>query len=295
VPNVEWDVVQSIVSPYATLQLNTVLPLGGRDYGFIYMVRHDGYKIVPAKFRLVQDSISQADGSSLQQPLIDGMVATLRIEYWTDLRDAAGDRKPACGEDVRLMNEELSGVLNSLRVWTADPNNNQRYIWLPTGTGGIHRMLTNVLLVAWPEPTQDPPIVSQTFSLGTPLPYAISENETTTDIADGGSATITNPGNASVYPVFIIDGPTSACTITNTTTGAAIIYDASRPGASPIAGGHFVEIDSFQGTVILDGSVDDTYIAAIDPTSVFFPLAPDAQTITAAGADIHIRWNPAYV
>jgi len=95
--------------------------------------------------------------------------------------------------------------------------------------------------------------------------------------------------------VFIIDGPTSSCTITNTTTSAAIIYDASRPGANPIAAGHFVEIDSFQGTVILDGSVNDEYIAAIDPTSVFFPLAPGAQTISVTGADIHIRWNPAYV
>ena len=303
-PNVEWSVPQTIVSPYMTLPLNTPLPLGSRDNEFFFMVRPDGYKIVPAKFRLVQDSVSQADGSSLQQPLIDGMVATMKVEYWVAPRgdlaaltiagaDSEGGVTPSA--DLVTMNEMLSGVLNSLRVWTADPNNNQRYMWLPTGSGGIHRMLTNVLLVAWPEPGQDPPIVSQTFSLGTPLPYAISESETTTDIAAGGSATITNPGNASVYPVFIIDGPTSSCTITNTTTGATIIYDASRPGASAIASGHFVEIDSFQGTVILDGSVDDTYIAAIDPTSVFFPLAPGAQTITAAGADIHIRWNPAYV
>lgn len=295
-PNVEWDVAQTLVSPYATLDLNTVIGVG-RDNAFFYMVRPDGYQIVPGKFRAVIDSVSQADGSSLQPPFIDGLVATLKVSYWTVARGSAlGDRKPACDEDLRLMHETLMGVLNSLRVWTTDPNTMQRYLWTPTGTGD-RRMLTNALLTGqWPVPDMsNEPEVSVTFQIGTPYPYAIDATEVDTVIASGGSAAITNPGNAAQAPVMRVAGATSAFTITNTTTGQKVVYDSTRPGAVAIAGGHFAEIDFFQGSIFLDGNGADL-VAGLDPTQTdFFPLEPGAQTIGMSGATVTILHNGAWV
>lgn len=286
----------SLVSPFGSLDLNTVLPLaGGRDKSFLYLVRPDGYEIVPGKYRAVIDSISQADGASLQEPLIDGMVATLKIEFWTvDRGSEIGDRAPACGEDVRLMNEELMGVLNSLRQWSSDPNTMQRYLWTPTGLGS-DRMLNNVLLAAWPVPTHDPPIVAQTIKLGTPFPYAIAAGETTLTITAGGSATVTNNGNAPTYPVFRAKGTTSAFTITNGATALEISYDSSRPGAVTINNPDYGEILCFQGTIFLNGNGADL-VAGFDPNVTdLFPFIPGAQTVSVTGADVDIFFNDAFV
>lgn len=295
-PNVEWDVAQTLVSPYATLDLNTVVNVG-RDNAFFYMVRPDGYQIVPGKFRAVIDSVSQADGSSLQPPFIDGLVATLKVSYWTVGRGSElGDRKPACDEDLRLMHQTLMGVLNSLRVWTTDPNNMQRYLWTPTGAGD-RRMLTNVLLTGqWPTPDMsNEPEVSLTFQIGTPYPYAIDATEIDTVIASGGSAVLTNAGNAAQSPVMRVAGATSAFTITNSTTGQTIIYDASRPGGTPIPGGSYAEIDCFQGSIFMNGDGADLS-ASLDPETLdLFLLEPGAQTVGITGAGVTILANNAWL
>lgn len=296
-PNLEWSVPMTIVSPYATLALNTVLPLGGRDNAFFFMVRPDGYQIVPGKFRSVVDSVSQADGSSLEPPFIDGLVATVKVSYWTEVRGStSAERAPACGDDLRLMNEMLMGVLNSLRVWTTDPNNDQRYLWTPTGAGD-QRMLTNVLLTGqWPTPDQsNEPEVSMTFQLGTPYPYAIDLTEVDVTIAASATAVVTNAGNAAQQPVMRVAGPTSAFTITNVTTGEEIVYDASRPGGAPIAGGHFAEIDTFQGSIFLDGNGADLSAGLNPEETDLFPLQPGSQTIGIDGADLTILTNAAWL
>lgn len=295
--NLEWDVAMTIVSPFklAGLDLNTVLPLAGRDYAFRFQVLPDGYKVSPGKFRAVADSVSQADGSSLQPPFFDGMVATMEIHYFVCPRGDEGSAEPACGDDLRQMNELLVGVLNSLRTWTADPNNDQRYIWTPTGLGD-RRMLTNVMLASLPVEIvkNDPRTYGLTFSLGSPYAYAINATQTDTAIAAAGSDSLDNTGNADSYPVIKVHGATSAFTITNEETGAQIIYDSGRPGAVAIGGGSYAEIDTFQGSIFLNGDGADL-VAGLDPTSVLFPLAPGAQTISVTGAAIDILWNSAVV
>lgn len=295
-PNIEFDIPQTIVSPYlpAGLLINQPLPVAADGNAYFFMVRPAGYKIAPAKFRAVTDSISQADGSSIQPPFIDGLVATMTVEYWVAVAGDTNNMELACGDDVRIMNEMLVGVLNSLRVWTADPNNDQRYLWTPTGLGS-QRMLTDVILAAWPEPALDPPNVQQTFSLGTPFPYAIDIAEIDTVITDGSSTAIANAGNASQSPVMRVAGPTSAFTITNTTTGQEIVYDSSRPGAVAIGSGDYAEIDFFQGSIFLNGNGADL-VAGLDPLLTdLFTLNPGSQTISITGADVTVLSSPAWL
>ena len=294
-PNVEFDVGMEIVGPYIPggLLINQPITPLVNNAAFYFQVRPGGYQIVPGKFRSVIDSISQADGASLQQPYIDGLVATMTIEYWEADRGDIAALNPACAENARLMDQMLMGVLNSLREWTTDPNNDQRYIWTPTGAAD--RLLTNVLLASWPTLTLDPPLVSRTFSLGTPFPYAIDIAQLSPTITDGGSAVLTNNGNAKFSPVMQVQGPTTVFLITNEATGETLSYDGTRPGAVAIAGGHYAEIDFFQGSIFLDGSGADL-VAGLDPVATdFFTLAPGAQTISITGADVVVLYNHAYV
>lgn len=286
--NVEWDVPMTLLSPYATLDLNTVLPLVGNDAPF-YMVQPP-YQIVPAKFRPVSDSISQADGSSLQPPYIDGLVATLSVKYYVATRGDPAAKEPACAEDLRLMHQTLMGVLNSLRAYTADPQAQQRYLWTPTGLGD-RRMLTDVLLASWPTVAYDGKEVTVTFSLGTPFPYAVDATEIDTVIADGTYVGVTNNGNAADSPVIEVAGATSVFTIENMETGEIVAYNGST-----IPGGHFAEIDFFKGTIFLDGSGADL-IDGFDPNITdFWLLAPNTTTMVhVVGANITVKSSNSWV
>lgn len=290
--NLEWSVLQAITSPYATLLLNEPLPLSGRDYGFLYLVKPDGYQVSPGKFRPTVDSISQADGSSIQPAYIDGLVATLTVSFWLQKRGVDGEREPACGEDLRLMNEQLMGVVNSLRSYSTDPAADQRYLWTPTGYGD-QRMLTDVILAAWPAPTIDVPEVSVTFALASPFPYAIDATETSTPIAAGGTAVVSNAGNASQSPVIRVHGPSTEFVVENLDTGQLVSYsDASDPGSLNIPAGHYVELDFFRGSATLSGGAGTDVIAGLDLGATdFFLLAPGSQTLSLSaggtgGADV---------
>ncbi len=295
-PNTEFDVPMEIVGPYLPggLLLNQPITPLVNDAAFYFLVRPSGYQIVPGKFRSVIDSISQADGVSMQQPYIDGLVATMTIEYWEADRGDIAALNPACAENARLMDQMLLGVLNSLRHWTADPNNLQRYIWTPTGAGS-DRLLTNVLLASWPTLTLDPPIVARTFSLGTPYPYAIDVSQLSPLLADGSTTVLTNNGNAKFSPVMRVHGATTVFLIENNTTAQFVSYDGTRPGAVTIAGGHFAEIDFFQGSIFLDGSGADL-IAGLDPALTdFFTLDPGANSITVTGAGVTVLYNDSWL
>lgn len=290
--NLEWDVPMTIQSPYATLELNQVLPLAGRNNAFYYLVAPDGYQVSPAKFRPVSDSIGQADGSSLQPPFIDGLVASLTVKFYVVTRGVEGETEPACGEDLRLMNQTLMGVLNSLRSYTADPAADQRYLWTPTGLGD-RRMLTDILLASWPPPSYDGKEVTVSFQLASPFPYAIDATEITTSIAAGGTAVVSNNGNASQSPVIRVHGPSTAFVVENLTTGQLVSYsDAADPGLLNVLAGHYVELDFFRGSATLSGGAGTDVISGIDfASSDWFKLAPGSQTLSLSlggtgGADV---------
>lgn len=299
----EWGVRHTLISPEGSLDLNVAI--GGvldSGLGALYLLKPNPYKILPAKLRPVSDSISQADGSSLQPPYIDGLVASLYLEFWvqTDPNEETSDRSPACAADLRQMGELLTLHLNSLRSYSDDPGDDQRLVWYPDGYGDS-RLIDSVLVAAWEDP--DPfdssggSGMSVTFELATPFPYAIDGTEIDTTIDDGDTATITNAGNAAQSMVTRSHGPSSGFEILNNDTGQQVLYsDALDPGSLTIPSGHYVEIDWFYGTATLSGGSGTNVIAGIDPTATdFWKLAPGDNSISVMGADTDFLSNNAWL
>lgn len=290
--NLEWDVPHAIVSPQGTLHLNIAGPALSSGLFPVFLIQPTPYSIVPASFRSVRDNISQADGSSLQPPFLSGLLASLDVQYQTQhYPDDGSDRSPACGADLRQMDERLTLHLNALRSFSSTPTVNQRLQWTPRGYGG-DRMITAVLLAAWLAPDfSNSPLATTSFQIATPFPYAIDAAQTDTAIAAGGTGVVVNGGNATQMPIMRAYGPTSAFVIENQHTAELLSYDGGRPGAVSIAAAHYAEIDCFAGTIRLDGTGADL-IAGLDPTFTdFFGLVPGSQTIAATGANIHVLSN----
>ncbi len=103
------------------------------------------------------------------------------------------------------------------------------------------------------------------------------------------------------YPVVIVDGPFSAFTLENQTSGLTIVYDSARPGGQSVGGGDIAEIDTFRNTIYLGiGGApgdDDNLKPNIDPLqSDYFTLEPGSNTILISGADatflVNNAWHP---
>ncbi len=296
--NLEWSAVQTIVTPYGDVLLNEQMAPSSDGMAWLFLVAIDGYSVVPAKFRPVTDSFSQADGMSIQPPWIDGMVATLDVQYMVCPSGNLVAAEPACDEDLRLMDEYLMGCLNSLRALPQDVTT-QQYRWRPSGAS-VDRLLNGVMLAAWPAPdfSHGPPEVRTSVQLASPYPYAVDDESTTYSIADGSSAEVWNHGNCDYLPVIKANGMTSAFVLEDLDSGLLASYDSSRPGAASIPSGHWAEIDFFAGSVELDGSPleADNLIAGLDPQATnLFPLPPGATHLAASGAAIDVCVSPAWV
>lgn len=291
-PNLEWEVPHAIESPEGTLVLNVPDVVTGR----CFRVYPDGYRIVPS-LRVTQDNISQADGSVLHPRWKTGMVATMRVAFHiAEGGDGVSDYVPACGADLREMDDELALHLNALRQLTTTT---QRLLWTPTGYGQ-QRMLDQVQLLSWPDPSYDGDEASQTFALETPFPYAEDATETSTALTAIIPSTLTNLGTAAFSPVARVAGPAFGFTLTNADDLDAdgnplqLVYDSTRPGGLAIPPGHYAEIDFFRGTVYQDGS-GVNLISGIDPTvSDFWRLVPGANIVTITGANATVLWNNAW-
>jgi hypothetical protein len=285
VPNLEWSVPHTIVTPQGSLDLNVVDPATKRKY----LIQGANYKIVPS-LRVTQDNISQADGSVLHPRWKTGLVVTMTVEY-VIASDGGVNVTPACDTDLREMHEALVTQLNALRSLQAAET--QRLLWTPSGYGD-QRLLDDIQLLSWPDPGTGDIATGVTFTLETPFPYAIDATQIDTEIADGATATITQLGTAEFLPVMRAHGPSTAFAIVNNTTGLLVSYDSTRPGAALIASGHYVELDFFKGTATLDGNVEFLDAGIAPDTTDYFPLVLGANEIAVSGADVTVLSNPAW-
>lgn len=289
-PNLEWEVAHDLITPGGTIPFNQTDPTTHRRY----QIDGDGsYKIIPS-LRVTTDNRSQADGSILHPRWKTGLVATLKVQYMI-MDPAFPDFVWACEDDLRIMHEDLTRALDSIRRLS---QNQQRFIWTPTGYVGGRRMLDFVQCLAWPDPGYVAPGSEVTFALETPFPYAIDFTQQSASLP----ATITNPGTSNYNPVLQVHGFTSAFTITNTSVldefgnPLAIVYDATLPGAQVINAGHYGEIDTYKGSIFLDGNSSDLTAGLDQGLTDFFPLAPGPNVITISGAPggCTVLWNPAW-
>lgn len=286
-----------------SLHFNTPItdgPLG--DEGLIFQLLPTSYKIVP-NLRITDDNISQADGSALWPRWKTGLTATFEFKLMVRQSGGSVDYVPACGHLLQESWAWITYAANQLREFSTD-GSLQRFLWTPTPPTGMpffstRRMLDEVQLAGWPELTWDDldPVV--TFTLITPFPYAIDETQHVTTITDGNAfefSDFTAQSTSDFQPVYQVFGPTTDFTITNSSTGKIIAYDSARPGAIVIPALHYAEIDTFKGTIFMDGDGADLD-PGIDPTVTdYFPLScltPSVVTMSGAPT-MNVLWNNAY-
>jgi hypothetical protein len=269
-----WSTLEDLTTPLGTLSLNTA---SGSRY-LVLNDRCDG----GADLRTTFDNIPQSDGQLNHTQYMTGYKMRLAIALWD------GD-DPACGQAAQGMLDELGAHIDALR----NPTGTTRIVWTPEGYAS--RMINEINLMEKPVVTVEPGgaegIVTVTFAVVSPFPYEMSEaEETPATIADGATETLVNSGSTRFWPVFRVNGPTSAFTISNDTTGEEIIYNGTTIGAM-----HYAEIDCFRGTVYLDGNSSNLLDGINFELTDFFPLIVNENDVTINGADCTVLWNDSWL
>ena len=279
----EWENPWYFQTPSGTLDLNT-------ETGYLYLLEASGCD-GGVDLRVTEDNIPQGNGDIPHRAFTTGYKIRLLLQLRTriDPTWAQSEAPPACDGDVTTMLDTLGLHINEILNQTTQAGVFQRLWWTPTGQP--ERMLNDIRLLERPVVTRTESDVTRvSFAVFSPFPYYLSHADTTTAFTDGETATLANDGNCDYYPVFRVNGPTSAFTITNNTeldddgNPLEIVYDSTLPGAVAIPPGHYVEIDCFRNTAYLDGDVASR-MAGIDiQASDFFTISPPGNSITIVGA-----------
>lgn len=274
-PVADWSVPASLQSVYGTLTLNA-------SSGERYLLVGSGCDMWQ-DVRAQQLNVPQEDGSLVQERFWTGTRLRLLIALWYN-------DSPACDEPLQTMVDTLSLHANSMikAAWAG------RFNWAPAGAN--QRLLDYMQISEreqWTWDVSDPSFVRASLTFDSPFPYAIDLTQTTTNIT--GSTILNNTGNTTMFPVFKVNGSSSAFTLSNDTTGLSIVFDSALPGADPIPGGSYLEIDTFRNTAYLNGS-GANYKDGIDVTSSdFFGLVPGSQVISISGApSVDVLWQAAW-
>jgi hypothetical protein len=269
-----WTDLDKIVTASGDLTLNA--PTGNR-----YLTLNERCDS-GADLRVTFDNIPQGDGQLNHRQYLTGYKMRLALALWADT-------EPACGEDAQGMLDTLGQHINALRGF----DENRRVVWTPEGMAS--RMINEINLMEKPVVTVEPGgtegIVTVTFGVVSPFPYEMSEMEQTpATIADGATETLTNAGSTPFWPVYRVNGATSAFTITNVTTGEVIVYNGTAIGAMS-----YVEIDTFRGTVFLNGDQASRLDGINFELTDFFPLVVGDNDVSIDGADCDVLFNDAWL
>lgn len=269
---IEWNIPMSLITPFGTLALNTP-----DSEGRIY--RLNGKNSASRRsIRAASDPIAGGDGEVFHERYANGYEMQLAIQLWE-----AADRI-ACDAVLCEMRDELYGHLWSL-LRPADDGG--RIQWTPSC--GDQRILDAVRLLELRDPEEgDEGQAEITTILDSPFPYAISLVESV--VALSGTMTLPNDGNVDFYPVFKVNGATSAFTITNNDTDLEYVYSGTA-----IGGGSYGEIDMFRGGIIyLNGSGANlkSGIDVLNSDVLYIEPGGNSFTITGATADVltHDAW-----
>jgi hypothetical protein len=233
------------------------------------------------ELRANSQNVPQEDGSLAFERFTSGTFLKHRVELWKDA-------EPACDADLVRMMNNITLQLNSLIKLGMEG----RFYWTPFG--GAARILDYVRLASRIQWDWSGLAVAVEYTLDSPYPYTIDYLQISTTIGDGGSAVLENTGTAVMFPVFKVQGPLDAFTLSNDTTGYEINYSNNFPGAPSVAGGHYIEIDTFRNVAYLDGNLANRK-PGIDVISTdFFGLVPGNNVISIQGASVDVLWQAAW-
>lgn len=229
--------------------------------------------------RVTKDNIPQFNGSILHERFLTGTEMLLSIQLWES------DEKPACDDVLQVMLDELSGALRSL---LNAGDNEGRLAWeIPTG--GPVRMLDDIRLLIYPvsKISDTPALTTVTVTVDSAYPYAQDLTQQSTAVADGATVAIDNTGTAGYYPVYRVGPAASGFVITLNGTDLITAVGTIDPG-------DFIEIDTFKGTMFLNGDEDDELDNLTIVNTKFSALEPGSNTVHIDGADTDVLWAPAW-
>lgn len=113
-----------------------------------------------------------------------------------------------------------------------------------------------------------------TFPLVLPFTFAAGSSS--------GTATVTNDGNTSAYPVIRLYGPCTNPVIENETVGRSIVFGNADVGDLVLAAGEYVELDVRARTVLLDGETQSRHQYMDFVESGWWALEPGANAVRFA-------------
>lgn len=226
--------------------------------------------------RATKENVPQEDGSILHRRFLTGSEMDLAVQFWQDGLDQV-----ACDDLLQQMLDEFMGYVYGL---LNAGDNDGRIAWLPDGNSSAtssYRMLDDLRLLTYPVESSVTPF-ELTLTVDCALPYSEDLTATTASLS-GGAGTVTNNGNRPLYPVWRIYGPFTDFTLT--AGSATFTYDSTLSGAVAVTNGHYLEINTFNNTVYLDGSGANRMAGIVMNSSDFFliPVGGQAVTITYSG------------
>ncbi len=276
-----WDAPTafSLTNPYnGSMSFNTQTAQG------LYLLDRAGCKFKIA-VRSTTDNVPQSDGAILHHRFLTGTQIDLSFILMEDFETVA------CDDLLTTMLDELSGAFRSL---LNAGDNEGRLIWTAAGQSD-RRMLDDCRLLVYPDFEAGGNLPVVTVTIDSQYPYAQNITEATPNsVANGATETLDNYGTADYFPVFQVQGPTSAFVLENLSTGVQFEYNSGLPGAAPIGGGDYAEIDTFRNTIFLNGSGANLKAGVVQLDSDYFALLAGENDITISGASTTVLWAPAW-
>lgn len=289
-PISDWDCPARLITPQGTIYFNEEAQAEGR-----YLQIKEGCD-AGANTRATRNPVPQAGGSILNRGFDDGYLLRLSLVYYArDFHD------PACSTSDPTLADVDDFLMLHLR---AILDGGGRYIFSPPGVN--ERLLDELRLVERPVITVESGQTSVAFTLASPFPYTIDFAQILTQLSAGSpSAVLDNTGTAPFFPVYKVYGPFDTFEIDTDQLDDEgnpfrIVYSDTLPGAVPVGGGDYVEIDTFRNTIYLNGNGASRKAGISIIESDFFTLNPGNNTITVSGGgsnaapDVDILWNPAW-
>lgn len=271
----ELSIPYTLETPFADIDLNADLD----DYAKLIVQGITGLDM--GEVRITIDDAPQRDGSIIHKPRRKGLSPTFSGLVHT----------PGGNVSRQELSDQLRGALLSI-IGT-----DGRLTWTPPGQADriLDRVRLNqaVLIDNWQEIS--PVLKTFQFGLVSRFPYSIDATEIETVIADGDTETITNGGNADMFPVFRVYSLGTDLTITNETTigGDPATITLAFTGLG-LDGGSYLEIDTFKETAFENGNEADWGGALVFETSDFIWLPPGDSEISVDGGDAHMLWQNAW-
>jgi phage-related protein len=149
-------------------------------------------------------------------------------------------------------------------------------------------MLDDCRLLVYPDYDEaDTSHKTITATIDSVFPYAQDLTPQTTAVAAGGTQVLANTGSAEYFPVFKVYGPAAGFTI-SLGVGRELVF------TNAIGGGDYVEVNTMNNTIFLNGNEDDELSGLDVLNSVFPTLLPGNNSVSMFDANADVLWAPAY-